>query len=104
MARERGLKSTDCTGELLDSAAEYLDVRRPGLDTKTLQRWLDPEAFIRNHNQLGGTAPEENGRLLDKRKTLLEDAISRQKQRQEAVGEGLRALNAAADEILNSQK
>ena len=103
MAREQGKKSYECTGELLDQAAEYLSVRKPGLDTAAVQKWLDPEAFIKNHNRLGGTAPEENARLLEKRRAVLGDAALRQQQRREGVKSGLQALDTTADEFVQAQ-
>ena len=101
MARQRAWKSTDCTGELLDEAAEYLGVKKPGLDTATVQECFDPEAFIRNHSNLGGTAPEENARLLAKRRVELDEARQRQRDRRARVMEGLQRLDREADELLN---
>jgi len=98
-ARERGLKSYQCTGELLDEAAGYLGVRKPGLDTETVRRLLDPEEFIRTHNRLGGTAPEENRRLLEKRAGQLAEALERQRTRRERVRSALESLDRASAEI-----
>ena len=81
-ARAQGLKSYQCTGEMLDQAADYLDARKPNIDTAALQKCLDPEEFIRSHDHLGGTAPEENRRLLVKRRKLLEQAEERHRERQ----------------------
>jgi argininosuccinate lyase len=102
MAREQGKNSQQCTGELLDRAASYLGVRRPGLDTETVQKWLDPRFFIQNHRHLGGTAPEENTRLLVERRATLDAARSRQQERRERIARGLQALDSAADEILKA--
>ncbi|MCK4983807.1 MAG: hypothetical protein KAS17_12835, partial [Victivallaceae bacterium] len=91
-ARVQGLKSYQCTGDMLDNAAGYLDVRKPNIDTATLQKCLDPEEFIRSHNNLGGTAPEENRRLLIKRKKLLEQAEQRHQERREKVKKSIDKL------------
>jgi argininosuccinate lyase len=99
MAREKGLKSYECTGELLDEAAAYLDVRRPGVDTETVRRLLDPEDFVRAHNNLGGTAPEENRRLLDKRAAQLDRAAERQGMRRDSVRSALENLDRVSAEI-----
>jgi len=101
-AREKGLKSYECTGELLDEAAAYLDVRRPGLTTETVQRLLDPEEFIRTHRNLGGTAPEENKRLLDKRAAVLREAAERQSARRDRVRNALVTLDRTSREIQNA--
>jgi argininosuccinate lyase len=98
-ARERGWKSEQCTGELLDEAAGYLGVEKPGLDTATVQQLLDPDAFIRSHHHLGGAAPEANRRLLDKRKTTLAEAAHRQRERRRQVDEAFERLNAESKRI-----
>jgi argininosuccinate lyase len=98
-AREKGLKSYECTGELLDEAAVYLDVRKPGLDTATLRRLLDPEEFIRTHNRQGGTAPEENRRLLDKRAVRLAEARERQGARRGKVETALAEMDRISREL-----
>jgi len=98
-AREKGLKSYECTGELLDEAAVYLDVRQPGLDTETVQRLLDPESFIQSHHHLGGTAPKENRRLLEKRAGTLDQAAERQSARRERVETALRNLDRKSAQI-----
>jgi argininosuccinate lyase len=84
-ARVKGLKSYECTGEMLDEAAAYLGVKEPEIDTATLQKCFDPDEFIKSHNQLGGTAPEENKRLLDKRRISLDGATGRHHQRREKI-------------------
>ena len=99
-AREKGLKSTECTGEMLDAAAEYLSQRQPGLNTETIQECFDPACFIHSHNNLGGTAPEENARLLEKRRKTLDEAIERQRQRKQRVEDGLARLEQEADACL----
>ncbi len=84
-ARVKGLKSYECTGEMLDEAAAYLGVKEPGIDTATLQKCFDPDEFIKSHNHLGGTAPEENKRLLGKRRINLDGATRRHHQRREKI-------------------
>ncbi len=97
-AREKGIKAYECTGEMLDQAAEYLSQKKPGMDTETVRKCLDPVAFIHSHNQLGGTAPEENKRLLIERKKTLSDALKRQ-QRKQNVADALARLDKEADAI-----
>lgn len=87
-ARVQGLKSYECTGEMLDQAAEFLGVRKPGLDTDTVRHCLDPEAFLRTHTHLGGTAPQETRRLLDIRRGWLDEVRARHEQRRERIRAG----------------
>ena len=91
-ARVKGLKSLQCTGEMLDEAAEYLGVKKPGIDTITLQKCFYPEEFIKSHCHLGGTAPDENRRLLVKRKESLKQAETCQQKRTEQVKNALNKL------------
>lgn len=95
LARCQGLKSFECTGEMLDEAAEYLNVRKPGLDTKTVRRCLDPLEFVKTHTNIGGVSPDENKRLLDIRRTRLDEARGRQSERRSRIadGEGLLLRN-----------
>ncbi len=100
-ARERGLKAYECTGEMLDAAAEFLGQRKPGLDTETVQQCFDPVRFIHSHNNLGGTAPEENARLLGERRKTLDAARERQRQRVQRKQEALARLEQDANAIVN---
>jgi argininosuccinate lyase len=95
MARERGLKAYESTGELLDEAARFADERAPEIDTQTLRRLLDPEEFIGSHNNTGGTAPEEAQRMLSERRQELEKVKERQQQRRIKLEQG--------DELLHTQ-
>lgn len=99
-AREKGIKAYECTGEMLDQAAEYLNRKKPGMDTAAVQKCLDPVEFIYSHNQLGGTAPEENKRLLNERRKMLDNALNRQRQRKEKVANALARLDNEADGIV----
>lgn len=98
-ARCRGLKSYECTGEMLDEAAEYLGAKKPGLDTETIRRCFDPEEFIKTHNHIGGTAPEENKRLLKNRHKMLEEAKSRHIERKKRIDDGQNQLRNTIKEI-----
>jgi len=98
-ARQRGLKAYECTGEMLDEAAAYLDQNKPGLDTATVQKCFDPVAFIHSHSHLGGTAPKENKRLLEDRRKALDAARKRHQQRLKRRQDGLARLDKEAEEI-----
>jgi argininosuccinate lyase len=99
-ARERGLKSTECTGEMLDAAAEYLGQRKPGLTTGVVQECFDPVRFIHSHDGLGGTAPKENARLLKERRKTLDAALARQRQRLQRRTDAENRLTREADAIV----
>jgi argininosuccinate lyase len=92
-ARVKGLKSFECTGTMLDEAAEYLGVRKPELDDATLRRLLDPVEFVNSHTNTGGTAPAENKRLLDERAKWLDEARQRHAARRNRVAEAAAELD-----------
>lgn len=87
-ARLAGLRSYECTGELLDEAAEFLGKEPPRMDTETVGRLLDPEEFIRSHVHVGGTASDETRRLLGIRETRMAEAGRRQEERKARVAAG----------------
>ena len=90
------------TGELLDEAARFADERPPEIDTETLQRTLDPEEFIKSHNNIGGTAPEEANRMLVARRKELEDVRQRQRQRKAKLEKAEALLNKEIEAIVGS--
>ena len=98
-ARARGLKAYECTGEMLDEAAEWLGQPEPGLDTATVRKCLDPMEFIKSHDQIGGTAPKENARLLEERRRTLDNAVRRLEERSSLIKKGLARLDSEADKI-----
>jgi len=98
-ARVLGLKSYECTGELLDEAAEFLGEKPPGVGTETLRKLLNPEEFIRSHVHIGGTAPEETRRLLRIRRTVLDDARKRQDDRKARITAGDERLRREIEAI-----
>jgi argininosuccinate lyase len=103
-ARQRGLKAYECTGEMLDAAADYLNQRKPGVSTAAVQECFDPIRFIHSHDQLGGTAPKENARLLNERRQILDAAIERYRQRLQRKNDGLARLQQQADAIVAASK
>jgi argininosuccinate lyase len=100
MARERGLKAYKSTGELLDEAARFADEKPPEIDTQTLRRLLDPEEFIKSHNNTGGTAPEEANRMLSDRRRELDEVRERQQQRKARLQSGEDMLHREIKEIM----
>ena len=94
LARERGIPAPQLTGEMLDEAAVEAGEEPPHIDTATLQRLLDPVAFIENHSNTGGPAPAEAKRMLARRREKLAAARERQSGRAAAVEKG-RALLAS---------
>ncbi len=95
-ARAKGLKSFECTGEMLDEAARYLVVKEPGLSTETVCKQLSPEEFLKTHNHLGGAAPEETLRLLKIRVATMAGAKERQQARRNKVVAAVNDLEARA--------
>jgi argininosuccinate lyase len=94
LARERGIPAPKLTGEMLDEAARAVEEEPPGIDTATLQRLLDPVAFIESHSNTGGPAPVEARRMLADRRRKLAAARERQAERVQKVEDG-RALLAS---------
>ena len=88
LARDRNIPAPELTGEMLDEAARLCNEEPPGLDTATLQRCLDPVAFIESHNNTGGPAPSETERMLSARRQGIKDARGRQETRRHKVQQG----------------
>ena len=77
MARERGLKAYEATGELLDEAARVADETPPGLSTEDVREMLDPAKFIERHTNLGDPHPDESRRLIALRRGALAEVRQR---------------------------
>jgi len=102
LARERGLKAYEVTGELLDEAAEFAEERKPCLNTELLLELLDPKNFIATHINKGGTAPSEVKRMLKKRREELSAIVDEHKHRKKKVAEASRTLNRRIEEIIDT--
>ena len=98
-ARVQGLKAYECTGEMLDEAAEFLGENPPHVDTDTLRKLLDPEELIKSHVHVGGTARPEAERLLGIRQKTLANARERQGERKARIAAGEELLEAEIEEI-----
>jgi len=90
MARDRKIKAPELTGEMLDEAARLCGEEPPKINTGTLQRCLDPVEFIKNHNNIGGPAPEETKRMVRNRREAIAKAMERH-------GERIRRLQTGKD-------
>ena len=104
LAREQGIPAPGLTGEMLDEAARTVEEEAPGIDTDTLQRLLDPVAFIENHSNVGGPAPVETRRMLKARRAKLAEARERQVARLNAVEEGRALLASEVARICDAVK
>ena len=102
LARERGLKAYEVTGELLDEAALFAEEQPPRLSTKLLRELLDPKHFILSHNNKGGTAPQEAKRMLHKRREELNSLAEKQESRRKKIADAEAALNSIIDNILGA--
>ncbi len=100
MARERGLKAHETTGELLDEAARYVDQTPPGISTEALRKLLDPVDFIHEHHHTGDAHPEETRRMIAARRKALEEGRRRQAKRRDRIASGSEKLEAAVAAIL----
>lgn len=99
IARQRGIKAPDLTGEMLDEAARECGEEPPGMSTEVLQKCLDPEEFVRTHNNIGGPAPEETERMVTNRRKTLAEARQRQEDRKERIANGRKLLQQEMDAI-----
>jgi argininosuccinate lyase len=100
IARERGIKPYETTGELLDEAARIADEDAPGLSTEEVREQLDPVEFIERHNNLGDPAPEESRRMIRLRRETLAEANKRHTQRQARIDEAAKKLAAEVAAIV----
>lgn len=85
IARERGIKAYEVTGELLNEAARIADEPLPNLKTEEIRRILDPVEFIKRHNNVGDPAPKESERMIQIRYAMLNEAKKRQDVRKEKL-------------------
>lgn len=77
IARERGIKAYETTGDLLDEAAHTAGENPPGLSTDEVRDALDPVKFIERHNNLGDPNPSESRRMITLRRDSLAAACQR---------------------------
>lgn len=104
MARDRGLKAHETTGELLDEAAQYVNQPAPELSTKRLRQLLDPVDFIERHYHTGDAHPDETRRMIARRREALERARQRQANRRDRVENANDRLDLEIAEIVGSRK
>jgi len=96
IARERGLKAYEVTGELLDEAARVADETPPSLATEDVRELLDPEKFIERHTNLGDPHPDESRRLVGLRREAVDEIRQRHRERVAVIE---RAADALAREV-----
>ena len=99
-AREGRIKATEFTGAMLDHAAAAVEEEPPGIDTATLQKLLDPVAFIASHANLGGPAPAEMRRMLGAREERIAELKQGLADRERARAAGEADLQRRVSEIL----
>ncbi len=100
IARERGIKAYEVTGELLDEAARIVDEPEPHLSTEELRELLDPVKFIERHNNVGDPHPDESRRLIAKRRAALAQARQRHADRVARLEAAAKKLDAEVAAIL----
>ncbi|MFW5799081.1 MAG: lyase family protein, partial [Planctomycetota bacterium] len=99
LARERNIAPRDCTGALLDEAAEVSGDRKPGLTDEVVQKWMGLEHFLATHNNPGDPNPEQTGKLVELRRGRLAELTTRQDARKAKLEEADRKLQAAIDKL-----
>ncbi len=104
IARQRGIKPYETTGELLDEAARLADEDPPGLSTEEVRRQLDPVEFIKRHDNLGDPAPRESLRMIEIRRKTLAEAAKRHAERLARIDKAAKKLEAEVAAILGERQ
>jgi argininosuccinate lyase len=102
MARERGFKAYEVTGDLLDEAALFAEEQPPRIGTKQLRELLDPINFIKSHHNTGGTAPQEAVRMLHRRRKELKSVAEEHENRKQKISDAEYKLDSTIDDILGA--
>lgn len=100
IARERGMKAFETTGELLDEAAGVAGEDPPGLSTEEVREALDPVEFIKRHDNLGDPHPDESRRLIAIRREALAGARARHRERVAQLDSAAERLAAEVEAII----
>ena len=96
IARERGIRACEATGELLDEAARITDEAPPGLPTEVVREMLDPVQFLERHHNLGDPHPDESRRMIGLRREVV---VQVQQRHAERVAHVERAADRLAEEV-----
>jgi len=101
LARERGIKPYDMTGELLDEAARVTGDPEPHLTTEEVQDAMSLDTFFEKHCNLGDPCPSETLRMIGLRRNDLNKAQERQKARRDKLVKAEQLLAEEIDKIIN---
>ena len=102
MARERGIKPYEMTGELVDAAARFCVEPEPHLTSEEVQDAMGLEHFLDKHSGLGDPCPSETRRMADVRARALGHARARQTERRQRLAAADRRLQTEIDAILSA--
>jgi argininosuccinate lyase len=100
LARERGIKPYEVTGELLDEAARVTSEPEPHLTTEQVQDAIGLESFLEKHRNVGDPHPDETRRLIGTRREQLEEFRSRQAERRSRIEQANERLEREIRAIL----
>ena len=100
LARDRGIKPYDTTGELLDEAARACDEPEPHLTTEDVQDAMGLERFFEKHCNVGDPCPSETLRMIGLRRQALDAARARQAERKARIERANEQLDAEIQAIL----
>jgi argininosuccinate lyase len=101
LARERGIKPWDMTGELLDEAARISDDPEPHLTTAQVQDAMGLETFFEKHCNIGDPCESETRRMIGLRRATLEQTRERQAERKSRIEKANARLAAEIAAIIN---
>jgi argininosuccinate lyase len=101
-ALDAGLQAVDITPEMVDKAAQKVIGKPLGMSKEDILRCVDPTAFVKSHNVMGGPAPEEVLRVIGERRTRLAADRERQAERRARVEAGDKLLRQAMADLAAS--
>lgn len=102
LARERGIKPADTTGDLLDEAARTCGEPQPGVSTETVRESMTFAHFFETHNTPGDAHPDQTLRMTLERRRDLERLREAQATRRQRLADAEVRLNSAILEIVGN--
>jgi argininosuccinate lyase len=99
-ALDQGGQAMDITSEMLDRAAEKVIGQPLNMSQEDIFHCLDPVAFVESHDVLGGPAPRQVLRAIERSRERLAEARQRQTERRARLETGERLLNEAVQKII----
>ena len=87
LARERGIRPADMTGDLLDEAARICDEPEPSMPTSVVRDCMTFKHFFETHNTPGDAHPDQTRRLAKMRRQRLRQLQREQQARKHQLAD-----------------